>query len=70
MPTQDPLFLLCVAACLFVVCVLFAGLFAFLRGGEFHRRYGNLLMRWRIGSQLVAAILIAIYARTRTGGGV
>jgi len=69
MPMQDPLFLLCVAACLLVVCVLLAGLFAFLRGGEFHRRYGNLLMRWRVGSQLVAAVLIAVYAWTRAGGG-
>ena len=39
--------------------VLFVGLFAMVRGGEFNRKYGNKLMRLRV---LFQAIAIAIFA--------
>ena len=48
------------AALLAVVAVLFAGLFAMARGGEFNRKYGNKLMRWRVALQGSAIILIAL----------
>ncbi len=40
------------------VLVLFVGLFAMARGGEFNRKYGNKLMRLRV---LFQAIAIAIF---------
>ena len=44
-----------------VVAVLFTGLYALFRGGEFGRRYSNKLMRLRIVMQFVA-ILVALAA--------
>jgi hypothetical protein len=44
-----------------VIGVLFAGLITMARGGEANRRRSNLLMRWRVGTQATAIILIAIY---------
>jgi NADH:ubiquinone oxidoreductase subunit 6 (subunit J) len=44
-----------------VVGVLFAGLITMAKGGEANRRRSNLLMRWRVGTQATAIILIAIY---------
>ncbi len=40
--------------------VLFAGLFSMARGGEFNRKYGNRLMRWRVALQGMALLLLAI----------
>jgi len=37
------------------VAVLLAGLVVMARGGEWNRKYGNLLMRARIGAQALAA---------------
>jgi len=54
------------AALLAVVAVLFAGLFAMARGGEFNRKYGNKLMRWRVvlqGSAIVLFVLAVLIAR-------
>lgn len=42
------------------VCVLFTGLFAMARGGEFNRRHANRLMRMRVIAQGVALLLFAI----------
>jgi hypothetical protein len=44
-----------------VLVVLFAGLFTMARGGEANKRHGNKLMRWRVGTQATAIVLIAIY---------
>jgi hypothetical protein len=44
-----------------VVGILFAGLFTMARTGEANRRRSNILMRWRVGTQATAIILIAIY---------
>lgn len=40
--------------------VLFAGLFSMARGGEFNRKHGNRLMRWRVALQGMALLLLAI----------
>ena len=45
-------------AVLSVLAVLFAGLFSMARGGEFNRKYGNVLMRWRVGLQGLAILLL------------
>ncbi len=54
------------AAMLAVVAVLFAGLFAMAKGGEFNRKYGNKLMRWRVvlqGSAIILFLLAVLIAR-------
>jgi hypothetical protein len=38
--------------------VLFTGIYGLVRGGEFNRKYANLLMRWRIALQAVAVALV------------
>ena len=40
--------------------VLFAGLLVMARGGEANKKYGNVLMRWRVILQFAALILLAI----------
>ena len=45
-----------------VLGVLLMGIYSMGRGGEFNRKYGNLLMRWRIILQLVAvAVMLLIF---------
>ncbi len=43
-----------------VLAVLVVGLISMIKGGEFNRKYGNRLMRWRVGLQAVALVLFAI----------
>lgn len=40
--------------------VLFAGLIVMSRGGEVNRKYGNILMRWRVILQFSALVLLAL----------
>jgi hypothetical protein len=52
-----------------VVAVLFTGLYALFRGGEFGRKYSNKLMRLRIVMQLVAILIVlAAFAYWRLRG--
>ncbi|WP_380056438.1 twin transmembrane helix small protein [Falsihalocynthiibacter sp. SS001] len=67
--TQDPLFLLVVAAVLLVVGILFVGIFGFAFGRDFNRKHANRIMRYRVAAQLVAVILIVIYVLLRRSGG-
>ena len=49
-------------AMLSVVGVLFMGIYSMGQGGEFNRKYGNLLMRWRIILQLAAVgVMLLIF---------
>ena len=41
------------------------GLVGFFRGGEFNERYGNKLMRARVGLQLVAVVLLGLMFMTQ-----
>ena len=43
-----------------VLAVLVMGLVSMVKGGEFNRKHGNRLMRWRVGLQAVALVLFAI----------
>ena len=46
--------------------VLFVGMFAMARGGEFNRKYGNTLMRYRVllqGLAILLFILFMVFAR-------
>jgi Hypoxia induced protein conserved region len=42
------------------VGVLFLGLFSMARGGEFNRKYGNRLMRFRVAFQAMAILLVLV----------
>jgi len=64
---RDPLFLIAVAAVVAVLVILMIGIGSFARGGEFDRRNANRLMRWRVGAQAVAVVLILILAYVRRG---
>lgn len=49
-----------VIALLAVLAVLMTGVFGMAKGGDFNRKYGNVLMRWRVGLQGAAVLLILI----------
>jgi hypothetical protein len=66
--TSDPLFLVTAAVILIVLIILMAGLGTFIKGGEFNRKYANRIMRWRVGAQAVAILMILIYVLVRRGG--
>jgi hypothetical protein len=65
----DPLFILVVLAVIAVVVVLVVGVGGFGKGGAFNAKHGNRLMRWRIGLQAVAVVLIVLYVYLRQAGG-
>ena len=53
---------LLVIALVATLAVLAAGMFAMMRGGEFNKKYGNILMRARVAVQALAvAILLALF---------
>lgn len=64
---RDPLFLLVAAAVIGVLVILSIGIGSFARGGEFHKRNANRLMRWRIYAQLFAVVLILLVVWIRSG---
>ena len=66
---NDPLFILVAVACLAVLAILMFGIGTFGKGGEFNRKYANKIMRWRIGAQFVAVLLIMLYVFMRRMGG-
>jgi hypothetical protein len=59
---NDPMFLIAAVASLAVLAILIFGVATFARGGEFNRRNANRIMRWRLGAQFVAVILILAFA--------
>ena len=65
---SDPLFYLIAAACLVTVAILATGIAGFGRGGAEQGRRSNKLMRWRIGAQFVAVVLIVIFVWLRGAG--
>lgn len=63
---QDkPLFLIVALSVLVVAVILAVGIGGFARGGEFNRRNGNKLMRWRLIAQAVAILLIFAFVTLR-----
>ncbi len=65
---NDPLFLIVGAACLVVVFILALGIGGFAKGGEFNRKHGNRLMRYRIYAQAVAVGLLLLFLFLRSTG--
>ncbi|MFG5384092.1 MULTISPECIES: twin transmembrane helix small protein [unclassified Yoonia] len=64
---DDPLFWLVAAAVLIVLFILLLGIGGFGRGGDFNKKYANKIMRWRIGAQFVAVLLILLFVYLRRG---
>lgn len=63
---QDkPLFFLAALAFLVVLVILLVGIGGFARGGEFNRKHGNRMMRWRVIAQAAAVALILIFILLR-----
>lgn len=66
---NDPFFILIVIAVLAVLVILILGLGNFAAGGGKNQaERSNKLMRYRVGAQFVAVILIAIYVYAKMGG--
>ena len=59
--TDGPLFYVIALALLAVLAILATGIGGFARGGEWNRRHGNRMMRWRIIAQAVAVALIMLF---------
>ena len=57
----DVLLVLVVIALAATFGVLMTGLLSMARGGEFNRKYGNILMRARVGTQAVTVLLVLLY---------
>lgn len=58
---KSTLGVLVIVALITTVLVLLTGVFGMLRGKEFNTKYGNILMRARVGSQAVAILLMLAY---------
>ena len=65
---SDPLFLLAAAAAFGVLVILAIGIGGFARGGEFNRKNGNRMMRWRLYAQFAAVVLIMVFVYFRSKG--
>ena len=65
---SDPLFYVVAFATLAVVAILLLGIGGFAKGGEFNRKHANRIMRWRIGAQFIAILLILGFVWLRRGG--
>ena len=66
---MELILIILLAISLFIVlAILVAGLFAFVKGGEFHRKHGNRLMQLRVTAQAIAIILVLLLVIVRTAG--
>lgn len=57
--------ILLLVAMLATAGVLLVGLVGFFRGGAFNDKYGNKLMRARVGLQLLAVVLLGLLLLTQ-----
>ena len=65
---ETVLIVLLALSLLAVLGVLVTGLFAFVKGGDFHQKYGNKLMQLRVTAQAVAVFLVLLLVVTRAAG--
>ena len=63
---MNPLAIMLMLAMLATAAVLVVGLVGFFLGGPFNERYGNKLMRARVGLQLVALALLGLLFLTQS----
>jgi hypothetical protein len=62
---MNPLSVVLMLAMLATAGVLFVGLIGFFQGGAFNERYGNRLMRARVGFQLLAVVALGLLFLTQ-----
>ncbi len=62
---NDPLFIVVAIACIAVLIILLIGIGGFAKGGDFNRKHANRIMRYRIGAQFVAVLLILLFVFVR-----
>lgn len=67
--TNDGLFWFIVLTVAAVVIILMMGIGSFGKGGDFNRKHANKIMRWRIGAQLFAVVMIMLFVFLRGNGG-
>lgn len=65
---RDPLFILVAVSVLVVVGILMFGIGTFAKGGEFNKKHANKIMRYRIGAQAVAVVVILLFVFIRRMG--
>jgi len=65
---KDPIFLIATALTLVVAAILMFGIGSFAKGGDYNKRNGNKIMRWRLYAQFIAVVVIVGYAWLRSGG--
>ena len=65
---SDPLFWVMALSVLAVLVILMMGIGTFGKGGDFNKKHANRIMRWRIGAQFVAVILIVVFVYLRSSG--
>jgi hypothetical protein len=51
------------------VGILIFGIIAMARGGEFNRKHGNKVMRWRVAMQAFAVVLVLLFVFISSVGG-
>jgi hypothetical protein len=66
---DDALTWVAFGAVMLVLLILLAGLGSFIKGGDLARRHSNRLMRWRLGAQAVAILLILAIVLIRQSRG-
>lgn len=66
---SDPLFWLMALSVLVVLGILLLGIGSFGKGGDFNRKNANKIMRWRIGAQAFAVVVILLFVYLRRNGG-
>jgi hypothetical protein len=59
--TDEPLFYVITLAMLAVLAILATGIGGFAKGGDWNRKHGNRMMRWRLIAQAVAVALIMLF---------
>jgi hypothetical protein len=57
---RDPLFVAVAVAVLVVLVILMIGVLGFAKGGDFNKKHANRIMRYRVGAQAVAILVILI----------
>ncbi len=65
---ETTLIILLAVSLVVVLAVLITGLFAFVKGGEFHAKHGNKLMQWRVTAQAIAVVLVLLLVMLRAAG--
>lgn len=57
---MNPIAIVLIVAMLSAAGVLFLGIAGFIQGGQFNERFGNRLMRARVGLQLIAVLALGL----------